>query len=242
MKKPAASAKERVVKHRVLKVTDTSMIANFYTFVAYLFPEYRTEMITKLWNSVQSQKRLGGVTFETVEPEVQAVCAKLKDSVSDLTFFEPFAGTGTICQYVYKHKNVVSFKSCDFKKLEWKGEHHTFDFFNPKAFPFKDRIDCIICSPPFELLDLALAYALRLSKVMVIMHVPLTFPDSRGIAFANFIADVRKQHICREVPLAHLGNLRGRVGPCKWFIVFIGGSTPYAKRRAKQRLKEFYVE
>ena len=142
-----------------------------------------------------------------VEPLLGAV-----DFTGVGSFFDPFAGSGTIARVFQAHGFEVSQNDiCSF----W-GHTHQVDALQPYAYAYQAS-QVLVSSPPFELLDLAVPLLVAAAGVVACVHVPGHWLTNARVPRQRWLQELARQGRMHVV----FGLPRGPAGRrCAWVLIF----------------------
>ena len=128
------------------------------------------------------------------------------------SFFDPFAGSGTIARVFQAHGFEVSQNDiCSF----W-GHTHQVDALQPYAYAYQAS-QVLVSSPPFELLDLAVPLLVAAAGVVACVHVPGHWLTNARVPRQHWLQELARQGRMHVV----FGLPRGPAGRrCAWVLIF----------------------
>jgi len=165
-------------------------------------------MIAGALNPESTPAAKGFVPTETAELEVllQSV-----DFSGCSTFYDPYAGSGTVARVLAMAGFNVTQNDVD---QSW-GHATATDALQPGNYMLSPQV--IVTSPPFELLDLAAPLAARMAGVVACIHVPGHWISNPRVARQQWLQELAVQgrvHVVMGLPR---GAIQRR---CAWLLVF----------------------
>ena len=165
-------------------------------------------MIAGALNPESTPAAKGFVPTETAELEVllQSV-----DFSGCSTFYDPYAGSGTVARAL----GVAGFSVTQNDVDQSWGHANATDALQPGNYMLSPQV--IVTSPPFELLDLAAPLAARMAGVVACIHVPGHWISNPRVARQQWLQELAVQgrvHVVMGLPR---GAIQRR---CAWLLVF----------------------
>jgi len=171
-----------------------------------------------------SRMRWGTQIVVTMPDEVRLLAAHVDLAALGHTW-DLWAGTGTIQRTLAHHH--VTVRSNDLNPLMPR-MHTRLDATEPTSYAIWQRagLDCVISSPMFALLDIALPLAVHFCRQAVCMHVPATYytdATSQRLAYLRNLESQKRLRTIMHLPRGPLGRR------CMWIVIF---ASPGLARRA----------
>lgn len=193
----------------------------------YVFEAYTITRLYNLWKGVTKAPK----TIQTIDAEVVRLeeCFKLPP---ELTYVDIFCGKASIA----KSLPHLRFLNNDLKPS--LNPDFSFDAFNPAHWVKElKKVDAFVTSPPFELLDVALADLYGRCSKFIALHTSGDFVSNANPYRAAFFAKMQQEG--KAALIYGLPNINGR--RCAWVVVFKCARYMKSLLKSNKHVKTFAV-